>query len=107
MKISHKRSTKEILGHKYPIPSPTVLKKLHDLAPLDRWLYEFANRQMDARIEELETGVFLQPERDEFPTITCFATSYIINCPHSSAVSNWISSKATVEYQELLNKIAV
>ncbi|CAG5111701.1 Oidioi.mRNA.OKI2018_I69.chr2.g5979.t1.cds [Oikopleura dioica] len=105
VKISHKRSTKEILGHKYPIPSPSVLKKLHDLSPLDRWLYEFANRLMDARIEELETGVFARPERPAFPTMTCLATSYMINCPNSSALSNWISSRATAEYQESFEKL--
>ena len=98
VKISHKRSTKEILGHRYRVPTPTVLKKLEILAPLDRWLYEFANRLMDARIQELKTGVFVRAERKPLPQMTCYCTSYIINCPGSKIIPKWISPKTPKEY---------
>jgi hypothetical protein len=101
VKISHKRSTKEIIGHRYQIPSPTVLKKLEKFAPLDIWLYDFANRVMDARLEELKTGVFVRPERRALPQMTCKCTSYIISCTDSQIIPKWVSPKATKEYQEL------
>ena len=80
IKLSHARKTEDLIGHK-PVASTAVKQKLSALKPLNKWLYEFANRLLDARIKFLRTGIYKRPERREMPEMTCYATFLIRYCP--------------------------
>ena len=75
-----------------------VLNKLKALKPLNLWLYEFANRLFDARVNFLKTGVYIRPVRKPMPEMTCLCTRLIIYCP-GGELDFWVSKEAPAGYE--------
>jgi hypothetical protein len=75
-----------------------VLQKLNALKPLNLWLYEFANRLFDARVDFLKTGVYQRPVRKPMPEMTCLCTRLIMYCP-GGELDFWISKEAPAGYE--------
>jgi len=98
IKMSHARKTVELTGQKNRA-SEEVLRKLHALKPLNLWLYEFANRLFDARVDFLKTGVYRRPERKPMPEMTCLCTRLIMYCP-GGELDFWVSKKAPDGYEK-------
>ena len=54
---------------------------LASLMPQDIWLYEYAKVLFEARWNEYQTGVYIQPDKPPLPTSwSCTSTRFILNC---------------------------
>ena len=75
-----------------------MLRKLEALKPLNIWLYEFANRLFEARVEFVKTGVYRRPARKPMPKMSCLCTRLIMFCPRGE-LDFWVSNEAPDGYE--------
>mmetsp|Transcript_5253 Transcript_5253/g.9651 ORF Transcript_5253/g.9651 Transcript_5253/m.9651 type:complete len:357 (+) Transcript_5253:114-1184(+) len=51
------------------------------LEPMDMWLYQYGKRLMQARLDAIQTGTFVPPERPPLPKVwSCVSTSTSLDC---------------------------